>query len=647
MSLQARYADLLAFVEERDRQLMLPMGEDCGRQSGQFAPGNTCAAGESGQSSTDAPARPPRSRPDPIAGGPRSNTSNGFPGRWGGDRAIAHRGGLPGLPDIKAIKVDNGKTFSTIAKESGFGSVASVVRFGAADGKNSEVDISTEIEKVRRGQTAYGPSDVVDAKTITIESQVPVYMGGRQSPGQRPVGYVGLDVAIRKYGDDPPIALYGHFDFDSGVQSAIQREKASSSHGESSIERQLGASVIDKMLASLSEAEKAGASKAKTHAAGSDTDTTYKGYRLWGRFGFDAELSPSRVSQIISEIDRKASPLPILSPEHEAKARRGEPLTLQDLISTKVGEKWWSKNGSFITLTLDFSNKNSTGYQRYKKMLERATKAKDRGQRSYEEFCEFALTTDRELTEWRGFAVADREAMELRYASLLAFAQSRNCGTGEGGFQKGNTCAGGKIADAAVGAAKGAIKGAVVAAGAVGPFPPYVAKGAAVGAAVGAVKGLYDNSMQPTRVMQKIDEIGTNEKQVAGLVKRLGGSPQSVAKVKDGKLTLRINNSKGEKVFDVEMGKSQYTITPARKSGTLTSDEIAQVKKIADENSPKEVSVVVKSKSPSYVAKLVRKGFQVTANAAGTLVATVVLPTSASVAVAMAEGVVDSIKKKK
>jgi len=55
----------------------------------------------------------------------------------------------------------------------------------------------------------------------------------------------------------------------------------------------------------------------------------------------------------------------------------------------------------------------------------------------------------------------------------------------------------------------------------------------------------------------------------------------------------------------------------------------------------------VKSKSPSYVAKLVRKGFQVTANAAGMLVATVVLPTSASVAVAMGEGVVDSLKKKK
>jgi len=639
MSLQAMYADLVAFVEERDRQLTLPMGEDCGRQSGQFAPGNTCAA--DGQSSPEA--SQPRPRPHPVAGGPRSNTSNGFPGSWGRDRPLSHEGALPGLPDIKKISADNAKQVTTFAKKAGFKSVASMVRFGAADGKGSEVDITVDSERVRRsGPTEDSPSVVVTSETMTIESKTPVYMGGTPQPGQRPVGMAEIDVAIKKDGDDPPVALYGLFSVDYSVKLAIKREKESSQHGDSATERHLGAMIIDKMLASLEEAEKAGVSKAKTHAAGSENDSTFQGYRLWGRFGFDAVLPGRLRDQIMDAND--ASDSPILSPEVAQKVVETGKITLQDLISTKAGEKWWAKNGSSIYLTLDFSDKNSQGYQRYKKMLERSKKAKERGQRSYEDFCEFALTTYLDLAEWRGFA---DESLEYRYASLLAFAQSRNCGTGEGGFQKGNTCAGGKIADAAVGAAKGAIKGAAVAAGAVGPFPPYVVKGAAVGAAVGAVKGLYDNSMQPTRVMQKIDEIGTSEKQVADLVQRLGGSPKSVAKVKDGKLTLRVNNSKGEKVFDVEMGKSKYTITPARKSGTLSSSEIAQVKKIADENSPKEVSVVVKSKSPSYVAKLVRKGFQVTANAAGMLVATVVLPTSASVAVAMGEGVVDSLKKKK
>jgi hypothetical protein len=638
MSLQARYADLIAFVEERDRQLMLPMGEDCGRQSGQFAPGNTCASGDGGGGGQDSPggqARPPRPRPNPVTGGPRANTSNGFPAAWNKDRPLSHRGGLPGVPDIQQISADNAKQVTEIAKESGFKSVASLVRFGAGDGKNAEVDLTSEVLKVRT------PDGFSDRKGVKIESTVPVYMGGNPEPGQRPVGNVTLEVQLRKNGDDPPVAYYGLFSVDYDIKAAIGREKAASPHGESAIERNIGAAIIDKMIASLAEAEQAGASKAATFAAGSESDSTYKGYRLWGRFGFDAPLSPARVSQILE--DSKNLPEPVLSPQNEARARNGEVLTLQDLLSTKAGEKYWSRKGSSINLTLDFSDKNSAGYQRYKKMLERVKKAKDRGQRSYEEFCEFALTTSRDLAEWRGFR---QDSLECRYASLLAFSQSRNCGTGEGGFQKGNTCAGGKIADAAAGAASGAVKGAVIAAGVTGPFPPYVIKGAAVGAAVGAVKGLYDNSMQPTRVMKKIDEIGTSEKQVASLVERLGGSPQSVATVKEGKLTLRVKDSKGEKVFDVDMGKSRYTITPSRKSGTLTGDEIAQVKKIAEENAPKEVNVVVKSRSPSYMAKLVRKGFKVTANAAGNLIATVVLPTSASVAVAAMEGVVDSIKKK-
>lgn len=636
MSLRDRHASLLAFIEERDRQLTLPMGEDCGRQSGQFAPGNTCASDTSGggQSASDRPARG------------RVNTSNGFPGRWAQDRPVSHTGGLPGLAEISSIKIDNAKTAATIAKESGFTSVASLVRFGTADSAGSEIEISTEVERTRMpGGTAYAlPAQIVDAKTITIESSVPVYMGGTKEPGQRPVGRVSLDVAIRKYGDQPPIALYGHFDFDNGVKSAIEREKEYSQNGTSPIERLLGAAIIDKMTASLEEAEKAGVSKARTYAAGEKDHPSYQGYRLWGRFGFDAAVGSGRLSRLLEDIDSGTLPEPVLSPENEAKLRRGDPVTLQDIISTKAGEKWWAQKGGGISLVLDFTNKESQGYKRYRQMLEKVKRAKDRGQRSYEDFCEYALTSDRELAEWRGFSMID---IECRYASLLAFSQSRNCGTGEGGFQKGNTCASGKIADAAAGAAKGAVKGAIVAAGVTGPFPPYVIKGAAVGAAVGAVKGLYDNSMQPTRVMKKIEDIGTSEEQVAGLVERLGGSPQSVAKVKDGKLTLRIKNEKGDRLFDVEMGESKYTITPARKAGTLTGSEIAQVKKIAEENAPKSVSVVVKSRSPSYVAKLVKKGFRVTADAAGTLIATVVLPTSASVGVGMIEGAVDHIKKKK
>lgn len=236
---------------------------------------------------------------------------------------------------------------------------------------------------------------------------------------------------------------------------------------------------------------------------------------------------------------------------------------------------------------------------------------------------------------------------ECRIASLMAFAQSRNCGNGSGGFQKGNTCAAGKLADAAEGAVSGAVKGAAIALGVTGPVPQFIAKGAAIGAATGAVKGLYNNHMQPTRVMRQIEKIGSSEKQVSSLVKRLGGSPESVAKVSGGKLSLTVKDKSGRKIFDVQMGDKKFVVTPSRKSGTLTSSEMSQVKKIAEENSPKDVSVMVKSRSPSYLASLVRKGFKVTANAAGDVIATVAIPLVPGVVGTVVAVTAEKLQKKK
>jgi hypothetical protein len=247
-----------------------------------------------------------------------------------------------------------------------------------------------------------------------------------------------------------------------------------------------------------------------------------------------------------------------------------------------------------------------------------------------------------EFQQWKKENADKQKAIKDKYkwSTLLApnerphsGREGRNCGTGPGGFQPGNTCASGKVADAAKGAVKGAISGAAAAAGGVAPYPPYVAKGAAVGAAVGAVKGLYDNKMRPTRVMQKIKEVGSSEKKISSMIKKLGGTPKSSADVRHGKLQLTVRNEQGKKIFHVQIGKDDVTIYPRTATGLLSDSQIAKVRQVAKEAVPKNVSIEVKSSSKSYIGRLVKNGFKVVANAAGSFMATAVLAPVADVAI--------------
>jgi len=219
------------------------------------------------------------------------------------------------------------------------------------------------------------------------------------------------------------------------------------------------------------------------------------------------------------------------------------------------------------------------------------------------------------------------------YASLLAFQQSRNCGTGSGGFQKGNTCAGGIAADVAKGAAKGAVTGATIAAGSLAPTPQYVAAGAGVGAAVGVIKGLRDNRLRPTRVLKKIESIGSSEEKISSLVGKLGGTAKSSADVSGKKLVLTIRNKEGKKSFHVEMDNDEIVVYPRQHSAKLSGQEISKIKTIASEAAGKTVAVVVKDSSKAYTRKLVKSGFKVAANAAGELVASIIVPPMADTVV--------------
>lgn len=210
-------------------------------------------------------------------------------------------------------------------------------------------------------------------------------------------------------------------------------------------------------------------------------------------------------------------------------------------------------------------------------------------------------------------------------ASLLAFAESRECGQDpDGKFSKGNTCAGGIAADAAKGAAAGAAIGAL--SGFAKTFlPQSAATGAAAGAVAGAVKGVYDNQMRPTRVSARIGKVGMTDKSVAGLVKGLGGTNKSLASTNGRSgLTLTIRAKGGKISHVVDITDKKVSIYPLAGRKEMTDDQIATVKKIASENAPKETTVIIKTNSLSYASRLAKKGFVVAAKGAGVLSATAI-----------------------
>jgi len=216
-------------------------------------------------------------------------------------------------------------------------------------------------------------------------------------------------------------------------------------------------------------------------------------------------------------------------------------------------------------------------------------------------------------------------SIDARHASLLAFAESRDCGQEKDGkFSKGNTCAGGIAADAAKGAATGAVFGAV--SGLAKTFLPQgAASGAAAGAVAGAVKGIYDNQMRPTRVSARIERVGMTDKSVAALVKGLGGTSKSLASTNGRSgLTLTIRAKGGKVSHVVDVTDKKVLIYPVSGRKEMTDDQIAKIKTIASENAPKETTVVVKTNSLSYASRLAKKGFAVAAKEAGVLTATAI-----------------------
>jgi len=584
-SINCRHASLIAFLESRDTQGRLPFDDrpsqddGCGRQDGgRFGQGNNCAGGSGGGR------RGPYSRlPDSI-----KLTPDGSKAEYTADQ-LRHESPFASTRKASKLTIDSPNQVMGIAKRIGIKDPSDIAVIGAAGSKQAEIKIA-----------------VSSLGGIMVRSFSPI------DPDRPNLGAASVDVTIKPEG----VVDYKYFSpntvaFNSMADGSISPSVVS-------------ASVIALMAQSLEAAEKNGIKLAKTEAAGSGTgeinrtpDGSFQGYRLWPKFGFDGEADQDTSRRFVDQPNSGT----LLSPEARERYIRTRSLNVQDIIATKSGEEWWAKNGHWVNLKLDFTDKKSPGYKRFQQMVavgKRAAAKLERQGRSAHEYWQWVAVRAGVPTE------AEARSFVARL-ELSAFCESRNCGTGSGGFQKGNTCAGGVAADVAKGAAKGAVNSALAALGTTW-FPPLVPKAAAAGAAFGAVKGLYDNQMRPTRVMKAIKKSGMTEDSVASLVKDLGGSPRSSADVKNGSLKLTIKDKDGKKTFGIDVASDKIVITPSRESGKLTKGEMEKVKSLAQGNSKREVSVIVKSQSPSYVSQLSRMGFKVAANSAGVLAASVVAP---------------------
>lgn len=632
LSTQARIASITAFAEARrirpirqrpslPGQMRLPLsGDNCERNpGGTFAVGNNCQGGGDGQAST--------SDDDRRFGERLSTADNDDVLTFGASDAP-----VPGFERSSEVKISQPQDVARVSKRLSL-SATKLASLAVADEPDAKVLIS-------------GSSDyVMVTSKVPLPFKPPSQFTGYEGTGAKIVVDVGFDSASgKKYVE------YGNFSVSQDVQDGLAKhaqimrqpeapwsddEKAFAEFGQKA-SKFFGEKIIALMGRSLIDAEEAGINYAETYAAGRGrgegagageaNSFAYKGYSLWPRFGFDGPIpgmTSAKIEPILSDIlseGPESRRRGVLSEDGWQKFTAGGvgSLKIQDLVETPQGERLWRDHGQSARITLDFSDKTSKGYQRYARMKKSIARARRRGDESrfYAWLAETEFRFDTEI-----FFVERR---------MARFLESRNCGTGAGGFQKGNTC-GGAAADVAAAAAEGAVAGAAVAAGKTAFFPPTVATGAAVGAAYGVIGGLYDAAMSPTRAGKAIAAVGSTDEKVATLVKGLGGSPKSVAKSKDGKrLTLDIKGSKGNSKFKVEIEKDSITITPSKES--LSSGEVEAIKKVAADHSGREVRVVVDKVPVSTMSKLAKAGFRIGVTVAGGLAAGLLIPVAPAVA---------------
>ena len=239
---------------------------------------------------------------------------------------------IVGGDDIKSLSISDAAGVAASMKDMKIKSLTDVVAIGGG---------------MTRGASTFIAESGMQDGQIQVMSEVPV------DPDDESKGTMTSTVTMGVSEEGEKIVDYStmHASTDAGTANLTGEDAA-----------RMSSILLEKFPESIKAAERAGFDKATTYAMG-DAENEFKGYRLWPQFGFDAELYPDIRENIPKDI------IP-----HDA------PVTIQELISTPAGDKWWNENGESMAMTLDLKDKKSDGYKRYQRMTKLAERLKKRNE---------------------------------------------------------------------------------------------------------------------------------------------------------------------------------------------------------------------------------------------------------------------------
>jgi hypothetical protein len=273
---------------------------------------------------------------------------------------LAEKPPIRGGDKLRSLKIEGAGELASAMSTLGVDSLDSIVAIGGGKTRGAAVRVApySDTEVFVTASIPIDPaSDVADPDEGYVTTNT---MLSRDRNGETVLNYVSLST---------PMSV-------SGSPNANQKDRL-----------RVASLLSEQFVESLSAAESAGVSSALMQAAGDSTDVFVQGYRLWPQFGFDAPVPLRELSKVPDEIVLKAAGVPIppagstrIPQETVLRGLRArvKNLTIQQLISTREGERWWDKNGSDVTLTLDLKDKNSLGYRRFQESKKRLARLKER-----------------------------------------------------------------------------------------------------------------------------------------------------------------------------------------------------------------------------------------------------------------------------